>query len=318
MKYAITGGAGTLGTALVQSLLARDKNNEVLVLSRDEHKHEKLMRQYPENERLQCVVCDIRDQGSLNDALQGVNKIIHAAALKRVNGGEYNPLEYIATNITGTANVLKACKENGIYEGVFVSTDKAVSPLNFYGATKMAAERLWLNYQMKTPEGMFSIVRYGNVLGSNGSVIQSWLSNDDQKKVSVDATRFWITLSDAVYTCLWALDRCVGGEIVINRSTALSVLDLYKAVKGDADYEPYPLGQYEKEHESLISLDEKSAGFRIGNLILLVPWDFPDTVYAWENNQLAERVNPAMQFLNSRARCELTTKDNINDLLSGI
>lgn len=320
-KVVITGGAGTLGSALVERILLEIDDVHVVVFSRDELKHEKLteyMDRFDYKGELSCICGDVQNREALLKASVGADLMIHAAALKRVGGGERYPKEYIDANIMGTLNVLGTCEANNIPRGVFVSTDKAVSPVNLYGATKLIGEKLWQSYQVHNEEKKFSIVRYGNVVGSNGSVIQKWIKTDSPM-VAVDCTRFWIPLKKAVDLVLFAVEHSQGGETFINPNIASSVEDLFKFARPQIkDYAEIHSSDCEKRHEELIQEDEKGQLFTYEEKLILIPDHFNEAMKYWKDKK------GTTQFSNSQRKlCSLNWSnikqakmEDFSDLLS--
>lgn len=320
MRVAITGGAGTLGSALIERLLANDFYDSVAVISRDEKKHEELGKYYSWESALEFVCCDIRNRERLIQATKDVDFLIHAGALKRVSNGEMYPEEYIDTNIEGTINVLKACEVNQIEDAIFVSTDKAVSPANLYGATKLIGESLWKAHQIKNPYTRFSIVRYGNVIGSNGSVLQMWEDVNEHElcRVNMDATRFWLPLKKAVSLILFAMEYMQGGEVFIDPNISCSVVDLFKHVKGqDSEYIATQSSFIEKEHEELIRCGDKSNIYTFNEKLILVPPCFADTNKAWKEGIGVKPFGKDKNWLNSFDwnRANPPTQESFDDLL---
>lgn len=260
-KILITGGTGSLGHALVRRLF--DKSiKKIIIYSRDEYKQSVMAKEFSDYDNLRFFIGDIRDKGRLIRALQGVDYVIHAAALKRVPLLEYNPTEAVKTNVFGTMNVVEACFEANVSAAVLVSTDKAVNPVNLYGATKLTAEKIFTaaNVFNRTK---FTSVRYGNVIGSRGSVIpffQELATNESVKTFPItdkEMTRFWITLDEAVNLVFFALDKAdYSGKIVVPYIPSMKITDIATAIKDGVGF--YYTGRRagEKLHETLIAEDE--------------------------------------------------------------
>jgi UDP-N-acetylglucosamine 4,6-dehydratase len=258
----ITGGSGFAGRAIAQRALA-DGATRVALLSRDEAKQAKL-RETMTDDRLRWFVGDVRDSDRLRWAMRGVDLVVHAAAMKRIDACESAPLEAIATNITGTENVAKAAIRAGVARAILLSTDKAAQPCTHYGYTKATAERLWiqcntLSAGLKTK---LCVSRYGNVLGSTGSVIPMWRAEVERTGcltlTDPEATRFFMTVTDAVDLIALALDETMGGETFVPPCRAASVGELAHALCPDAMWRLIGLQHGEKRHECLISPDEAS------------------------------------------------------------
>ncbi len=260
----ITGGTGSLGQKLVSRLLELGVCKKIIVFSRDEFKQHEMKLKFPgTEEKLRFFIGDVRDLARLQRAFAGVDIVIHAAALKQVPALEFNPLEAVKTNVLGTQNVIDAALDNKVSKVLFVSTDKSVNPLNLYGATKLCAEKLWIaaNAYRKNQDAAaaFSLVRYGNVVGSRGSIVEV-LSN--QKKSGVvtltheDMTRFWITLDQAVDLVLNGLKAMKGGEIFVPKLKAMKVKDLISILAPGCNVNIIGIRPGEKIHEMLLTDDE--------------------------------------------------------------
>lgn len=276
----ITGGTGSLGHALVKRFFEKFIAKKVIVYSRDEYKQSEMARLYPD---CRYFIGDVRDRRRLVRALRGVDYVIHAAALKRVPSLEYNPTEAVKTNVYGTMNVVEACFEAGVSTAVLVSTDKAVNPINLYGATKLCAEKVFLaaNAFAKTK---FTVIRYGNVIGSRGSVIPLFqkLAAEGEKVfpiTSTDMTRFWITLEGAVDLVLYSLANPIS-KVIVPHIPSMKITDVAEAIRPDCEFKRIGKRAGEKLHETLISADEQSAVLLSGNALLNV------TDYCSDNNDL--------------------------------
>ena len=265
-KILITGGTGSLGTALTARLLKTNVDT-IRIFSRDELKQSQ-MESHFNDKRLRFLIGDVRDKERLEKAVEYVNIVIHTAALKQVPVIEYNPFEAIKTNVQGSQNLVDACLEKDVEFALAIGTDKAVSPFNTYGATKLLMERLFVsaNYHKGAHKTKFSCVRYGNVLGSRGSVIPLWDSkikkNNPLPVTHPDMTRFMLTLSEAIHLVFYALDNAKGGEIFVKKAPATKIVDLakvYAEIKtGNDDYPINLVGRRagEKIHEVLVSEEE--------------------------------------------------------------
>ena len=258
----ITGGTGSLGRALVRELLSHHSPDRVVVFSRDELKQYDMRTEWAGEDRLRFFLGDIRDSDRLLLALQGVDFVIHAAALKQVDTAEYNPTEYVKTNILGSENVIRASMLAGTQRVIALSTDKASSPANLYGATKLTADRLFVSSNHYAPAGgtRFSVVRYGNVMASRGSVIPLFLSLGAKGKplpiTDYRMTRFWITLPEAVAFVLACLQDMHGGEIFVPRIPSVRITDVAEAVAPGADTVEVGIRPGEKLHEEMISRED--------------------------------------------------------------
>jgi UDP-N-acetylglucosamine 4,6-dehydratase len=258
----ITGGTGSLGKALTKYLLNNTKVRRVAIFSRDELKQSNMRIELGDDARLRWFLGDIRDIERLKRAFHDVDFVIHAAALKQVDTGEYNPMEFIKTNVLGSQNVIDAAIEAGVKRIVALSTDKASSPINLYGATKLTADKLFVaanNYGFKYGT-IFSVVRYGNVMGSRGSVIPYFKDLAKQGKslpiTDLQMTRFWISLEQAVKFVLDSLEMMEGGELYVPRIPSMKIVDLARAVSPESELEEIGMRPGEKLHEEMISSDD--------------------------------------------------------------
>ena len=257
----ITGGTGSLGKKLVETIFQKFIPNKVIVFSRDEYKQSEMQKTH-DYDNIRYFIGDVRDKERLKLALRGVDIVIHAAALKQVPTLEYNPTEAVKTNIYGTQNVIEACIDCGVKNAIFISTDKAVNPINLYGATKMAAEKLWqaANSYAVTK---FSSVRYGNVIGSRGSVIPYFLKLKNEGATTLPITdmamtRFWITLDQAVELVLTAydfMDTKTGVFVPLLKS--MEMRNLARTIIPDCDLRVIGIRAGEKMHEALIADGEE-------------------------------------------------------------
>lgn len=259
----ITGGTGSFGRKFIELALKEYDPARIAVFSRDEMK-QFMMRQEPmfQDHRLRFFIGDVRDKDRLYRALSGVDICIHAAAMKIVPDAEYNPFEAVKTNILGAANVIDGCVERGVPRTIALSTDKAANPVNLYGATKLVSDKLFIdgNVYGAHSKSRFAIVRYGNVMGSRGSVIPFFKEQARKNGVIpiTDArmTRFWITLEEAVRFVFASLDRMAGGEIFVPKIPSMTIVDLAEAIAPGAPHNEIGIRPGEKIHELLISEDD--------------------------------------------------------------
>jgi UDP-N-acetylglucosamine 4,6-dehydratase len=281
----ITGGTGSLGKALVSRLLRETKVRRIAIFSRDELKQYELRQYFENNDRLRWFLGDVRDLPRLVRAFHGVDFVIHAAALKQVDTGEYNPMEFVKTNVLGSQNVIEAAIEARVKKVVALSTDKASSPINLYGATKLTADKLFIaaNNYSHAYGVTFSVVRYGNVMGSRGSVIPVFqeLARNHQPLPLTDIkmTRFWISLEDAVEFVLESLDSMSGGELFVPRIPSMRLLDLAKAISPQSEIIEIGMRPGEKLHEEMISADDSNRTLLINKkrmvvLPVIAEWGF--------------------------------------------
>jgi UDP-N-acetylglucosamine 4,6-dehydratase (inverting) len=241
----ITGGTGSFGKAFVQSVLDHcPKIKRLVVFSRDELKQYEMQQEFPRDKypALRFFIGDVRDPGRLSRAMEGIDTVVHAAALKQVPAAEYNPFEFIKTNIMGAQNVIEACLDKGVRRVVALSTDKAAAPINLYGATKLCSDKLFIaaNNFKGERDLRFSVVRYGNVMGSRGSVIPFFLSiaeNGVLPVTDVRMTRFMITLEQGVDLVWHAFEDMIGGEVYVKKIPSMNILDIARAVAPNATHE---------------------------------------------------------------------------------
>jgi len=273
----ITGGTGSLGTSLIKSLLSNTKVKRVAVYSRDELKQANLKIEFNNDERLRWFIGDIRDIERLKRALHNVDYVVHAAALKQVDTGEYNAMEFIKTNVLGSHNVVEACIDSGVKKIIALSTDKASSPINLYGATKLTADKLFVaanNYSMAYGTA-FSVVRYGNVMGSRGSVIPLFRKLASESKpipvTDLRMTRFWISIDEAVKFIMDSFELMEGGELYVPRIPSMKLVDLVAAIAPESKLIEIGLRPGEKLHEEMISRDDSRRTILIGNRYVVNP-----------------------------------------------
>ena len=273
----ITGGTGSLGKSLVEYLLRETKVRRIAIFSRDELKQQHLRINFQDDPRLRWFLGDVRDLERLKRALHGVDYVIHAAALKQVDTGEYNPMEFIKTNVLGSQNVIDASIDAGVKRVVALSTDKASSPINLYGATKLTADKLFVaanNYSFAYGT-TFSVVRYGNVMGSRGSVIPFFQEIAAQGKplpiTDLRMTRFWISIESAVKFVIDSLEMMTGGELYVPKIPSMKITDLANAVAPGAKLIEIGMRPGEKLHEEMISADDSRRTIILENRYVVSP-----------------------------------------------
>jgi UDP-N-acetylglucosamine 4,6-dehydratase/5-epimerase len=260
----ITGGTGSFGKAFTKTVLMRyPEVKRLVILSRDELKQFEMAQQFPESKHkaLRYFIGDVRDADRLRRAMEGIDFVIHAAALKQVPAAEYNPFECIKTNVLGAQNVIEACLDTGVRRVIALSTDKAAAPINLYGATKLCSDKLFTAANnIRGPRDLrFSVVRYGNVMGSRGSVIPFFLSRRKTGVLPITdpaMTRFNISLHEGVDMVLWALEHAQGGEIFVPKIPSYRIMDLAQAVGPECKYPVIGIRPGEKVHEQMITASD--------------------------------------------------------------
>ena len=280
----ITGGTGSFGRAFVRYALNNLKPNRIAILSRDELKQYEMRAEFGGDQRLRWFLGDIRDRERLHRALKGIDYVVHAAALKQVDTAEYNPFEFVKTNVLGSQNVIDACIDEGVKKVVALSTDKASSPINLYGATKLTADKLFIaaNNYSHLQETRLAVVRYGNVMGSRGSVVPSFrkLVAAGQPLPITDErmTRFWITIDQAVQFVIDSFDVMNGGELYVPRIPSMKLIDLVQAIAPGHPTFTTGIRPGEKLHEEMISPDDSHRTVRQPDRYVVTPtiadWGF--------------------------------------------
>jgi UDP-N-acetylglucosamine 4,6-dehydratase len=306
----VTGGTGSFGRRFVDTVLRRYRPRKIIVFSRDELKQSEMFRQFG-GEYVRYFIGDVRDLERLRRAMHGVDIVVHAAALKQVPACEYNPFEAVKTNIVGSSNVIDAAIDAGVQKVLAISTDKAVNPINLYGATKLCAEKLFVNGNAYAAQGAtkFSCARYGNVVGSRGSVIPLFLEQRATGTVTVTddrMTRFWITLEQGVDFVLRAIDIMRGGEVFVPKIPSMRIMDLVHAVAPGCKVTMTGIRPGEKVHEVLVSEDESRHTVEIEDLFLIKP------LHPWwrvDNWNEAKAVPDGFRFASDNNTRWLTVDD---------
>lgn len=268
----VTGGTGSFGKRFVRRILQEFKPNKIIIYSRDELKQYEMAKIFSP-EKYQCMryfLGDVRDQQRLSRAMAGVDYVIHAAALKHVPAAEYNPFEYIKTNVIGAQNVIESCIENSVKKVIALSTDKASNPINLYGATKLCSDKSFVAGNSYSGDNgpIFSVVRYGNVIGSRGSVIPFFMNMKKTGVIPITdsrMTRFWITLDQGVDLVKSAFERMNGGEIFVPKIPSMKVLDLAMALAPECELKFVGIRPGEKLHECMIGEDDSPFTYEFDN-----------------------------------------------------
>ena len=283
--FLITGGTGSFGNEMVTYLLKNTNCKKIIIFSRDEIKQWEMNIAFKNNKRLRFFIGDIRDKERLNRALNGVDYVIHAAATKIVPTAEYNPMECIKTNVIGAMNIIEACTDKGIKKLVALSTDKASSPINLYGASKLASDKLFIaaNSYLTQKETRFSIVRYGNVMGSRGSIIpffkKQYLNNDPITVTDIKMTRFITELDDCVKLVMFAFNDMSGGEIYVNKLKSIKVIDIAECFAKNNKINMIGIRPGEKLHEQMIGAEDSPYTYEYKTYYKILP-----SIFNWHKD----------------------------------
>lgn len=319
----ITGGTGSFGKQLVKTLIEQHPDvDRIVVFSRDELKQFEMQQQYPEKKypQLRFFLGDVRDQDRLRRAMVGIDTVVHAAALKQVPAAEYNPFEAVKTNILGGENVIEACMDAGVKRVVALSTDKAAAPINLYGATKLASDKLFVagnNYRGKH-DIKLSVVRYGNVMGSRGSVIPFFLEKRKEGILPITderMTRFNITLQAGVDLVLYALDNMWGGEIFVPKIPSYRILDVAEAIAPSLPRSIIGIRPGEKIHEEMITETDALSTIEFENYFVILPSFNPSwNIEEYRKHFCGEFCSDGFRY-NSGTNTDWLTVDIIRKLI---
>ena len=272
----LTGGTGSFGNAFVPMTLKKYNPAKIVIFSRDEMKQWEMSNKFNNDKRLRFVLGDVRDKERLSRAVDGIDYVVHAAAMKIVPKAEYDPFECIKTNILGAMNLIDVCIDRKVKKIVALSTDKACSPSNLYGGTKLISDKLFIsgNTYSASPKTIFSVVRYGNVMGSRGSVIPLFLKNINKKALPITdtrMTRFMITLEQGVNLVWEAFIDMQGGETYVKKIKSMKITDIALAVNPNADFEIIGVRPGEKLHEQMISVEDSPFTYEYDNYFKILP-----------------------------------------------
>ena len=314
----ITGGTGSFGNEFVRKTLKSFKPKKLIIFSRDEMKQWDMAKLYEQDPRVRFFIGCVRDRERLHRALNKVDYVVHAAALKQVPAAEYNPHEFIKTNVNGATNVVEASLRAGVKKVVALSTDKAVNPVNLYGATKLCSDKVFIaaNSYAGDSGTIYSVVRYGNVVGSRGSVVPLFANQRSLGKLTItkpEMTRFLITLQKGVDFVLESLDCMVGGELFVPKIPACSVADIANVVAPNVEWETIGMRPGEKMHEILIPEDEARNVLEFDDHFVVQP------IQAFWGNKigiLGGRSCPENFRYASNDNCETLDENELSDLLS--
>ncbi|MDZ7936414.1 MAG: UDP-N-acetylglucosamine 4,6-dehydratase (inverting) [Emticicia sp.] len=318
----ITGGTGSLGKALTKHILNSYPDvRRIIIFSRDEQKQFQMAQEYPESKypQMRYFIGDVRDFERVKRALKGVDYVIHAAAMKHVPIAEYNPMECVKTNILGAENVINACLETSVERVVALSTDKAAAPINLYGATKLASDKLFVaanNIKGWNPI-RFSVVRYGNVMGSNGSVIPFFMNKVKEGILPItdpNMTRFNISLTGGVDMVMHALEHAWGGEIFVPKIPSYRITDIAEAIGPDCEKPIVGIRPGEKIHEEMITTSDSYYTYDLGKYYTILPathkWKLDEFILAFD----AKKVTAGFSY-NSENNTEWESVESLRNLI---
>ena len=272
----ITGGTGSFGNAFVKMTYENFKPKKIIIFSRDEMKQWNMSLKFSQHDNLKFIIGDVRDKDSLLRALNGVTYVVHAAATKIVPTAEYNPFECIKTNVIGAMNLIDACEQRNVKKVIALSTDKASNPINLYGASKLAADKLFVasTSNIENNRTIFSVVRYGNVMGSRGSVIPFFISCLKKNEIPITdlkMTRFMIPLEEAVKLVWLAFKNSLGGEIYVKKIPSMKIIDIAKAISENTKQKVIGIRPGEKVHEQMIGLEDAPYTFEYKDYYKILP-----------------------------------------------
>jgi len=299
----LTGGTGSFGKAFVRHVVEKASPRRLVIFSRDELKQFEMAQEFPESRYpfLRYFIGDVRDAERVRRAMEGTDTVIHAAALKQVPAAEYNPFECIKTNVIGAQNIIEACLDAGVKRVVALSTDKAAAPVNLYGATKLCSDKLFIaaNNIRGARDIRFSVVRYGNVMGSRGSVIPFFLGRRDDGNLPItdaEMTRFNISLAGGVDLVMWALNNAEGGEILVPKIPSYRVTDVATAIAPSAEQQIIGIRPGEKIHEEMITASDSPNTVDMGEYYAILPPGDPDAVDRYCRDRGATRVATGFSY----------------------
>ena len=287
----ITGGTGSFGKKFIETVLLKYKPKKVIVYSRDELKQFEMQQIWPHDQIMRYFIGDVRDYHRLKMAMSNVDVVVHAAALKQVPAAEYNPFEAVKTNVIGGQNVIDAALSQGVKQVIALSTDKAAAPINLYGATKLTSDKLFIaaNNYKGLNDIKFSVVRYGNVMGSRGSVIPFFIKQKQKGIIPITdkrMTRFNITLQDGVNFVLGCLEKMWGGELFIPKIPSYKILDLAKAIAPEAKQNIIGIRPGEKLHEEMITQNDALNTVEFDNYFVILP-----SIQLWKTKKFIKESN---------------------------
>jgi len=318
----VTGGTGSFGKAFIKSVLDHcPKIKRLVVFSRDELKQYEMQQQFPQDQypALRFFIGDVRDPSRLSRAMEGIDTVVHAAALKQVPAAEYNPFEFIKTNIMGAQNVIEACLDKGVRRVVALSTDKAAAPINLYGATKLCSDKLFIaaNNFRGDRDLRFSVVRYRNVMGSRGSVIPFFINKAKTGLLPITdmaMTRFNIPLEDGIEMVLWALENALGGEILVPKIPSYRIGDVAEAVGPNCKHQIVGIRPGEKLHEEMITSSDSPSTIDLGDYFAILGAGLQNNISKYLEEFKAKAVSQGFAY-DSGTNPEFLTVDQIRALI---
>lgn len=320
-RILITGGTGSFGSKFVETIYKRFPNiARVVVFSRDELKQFEMQKRFPPSEykSIRFFIGDVRDRDRLKRAMEGVDTVIHAAALKQVPAAEYNPFEAIRTNVIGAQNVIEAALESGVKRVVALSTDKAAAPINLYGATKLCSDKLFIaaNNLRGGRDIRFSVVRYGNVMGSRGSVIPFFMEQRSKGVLPITdrrMTRFNISLDEGVEMVLYSLEHCIGGEVIVPKIPSYRITDVAEAIGPDCEKPEIGIRPGEKLHEEMITESDSQNTIENERYYVIVPMlsgrKHEETIAKYAEHHQATPVVPGFRYSSDKNPSWLSVDD---------
>lgn len=319
----ITGGTGSFGKAFVHTVIARYPGIKRLVIySRDELKQYEMAQQLSERQHpgIRYFIGDIRDQSRLTRALEGIDVVVHAAALKQVPAAEYNPFECIKTNVLGAQNLIEACLDSQVQRVVALSTDKAAAPVNLYGATKLCSDKLFVaaNNIKGSRDLRFSVVRYGNVMGSRGSVIPFFAERRSSGVLPIThpgMTRFNISLQEGVEMVLWSIENAWGGEILVPKIPSYRITDVASAVAPEAEQRVVGIRPGEKIHEEMITASDSVNTVDLGQYYAILPSGAAFSIDDYCARMQAQRVQAGFSY-DSGKNSDFLSVSELRELIS--
>ncbi len=319
----ITGGTGSFGKKCTKTILEKYKPKKLIIFSRDELKQYEMAQTFSDKKypSIRYFIGDVRDKERLNRAFHGVDYVIHAAALKQVPAAEYNPFEAVKTNIIGAQNIINVAIDQGVKRVIALSTDKAANPINLYGATKLCSDKLFIagNSYVGEDHTTFCVVRYGNVVGSRGSVIPFFLKQKETGVLPItdpNMTRFWITLEKGVEFVLECLERMVGGELFVPKIPSMNIMDLVKVVAPDCKTKVVGIRPGEKLHEIMVPGDDARNTIEFEDYYLIKP-DFAFFELRFNDNNGGKPVPGNFEY-NSGTNSWWLTVEELKEILKNL